>query len=109
MNEEDVSKVVTTQADTGSVDVEDEATSDVDREPPAAIESRFLYVDVAAQRAKQLRRGAVPRLEELAPNPDTGVRPALNSKLERIAMREVSFQKIYYEVPEKKSANEETS
>jgi hypothetical protein len=51
----------------------------------------------------------VPRLEELAPNPDTGVRPAPNSKLERIAMREVSFQKIYYEVPEQKSANEETS
>jgi len=28
--------------------------------PP--IESRFLYVDVAAMRAKQLRRGALPRL-----------------------------------------------
>ena len=109
MTEEDVSKVVATQADTGAVDVEDEAISDVDREPPASIESRFLYVDVAAQRAKQLRRGAVPRLEELAPNPDTGVRPAPNSKLERIAMREVDFQKIYYEVPEEKSASEETS
>ena len=36
--------------------------------PP--IESRFLYVDVAALRAKQLRRGARPRLdqaEETAP------------------------------------------
>ena len=109
MSEENVSKVAATKADTVAVDVEDEATLAVDREPPAAIDSRFLYVDVAAQRAKQLRRGAVPRLEELAPNPDTGVRPSPNSKLERIAMREVDFQKIYYEVPEEKSASEETS
>jgi len=108
MSEEDVSKVVP-QADTDAVDVEGEATPDVERDPPASIESRFLYVDVAAQRAKQLRRGALPRLKELAPNPDTGVRPSPNSKLERIAMREVSFQKIYYEVPEQKSASEETS
>lgn len=109
MSEEDLSKVVSTQADTDAVDVEDEATPDVDREPPASIDSRFLYVDVAAQRAKQLRRGALPRLEELAPNPETGVRPSPNSKLERIAMREVDFQKIYYEVPEQKSASEEKS
>ena len=109
MSEQNESEVVTTQADIEAADVETETTPDVDREPPNAIDSRFLYVDVAAQRAKQLRRGALPRLEELAPNPETGVRPSPNSKLERIAMREVSFQKIYYEVPEQKSANEETS
>jgi len=108
MSEEDVSKVVPL-ADTDAVDVEGEVTPDVDRDPPASIESRFLYVDVAAQRAKQLRRGALPRLKELAPNPETGVRPSPNSKLERIAMREVDFQKIYYEVPEQKSASEEKS
>jgi hypothetical protein len=34
-----------------------------DRTQQAPITSRFLFVDVAAQRAKQLRRGAVPRLE----------------------------------------------
>ena len=68
-----------------------------DREPAPPIESRFLYVDVAAQRAKQLRRGAVPRLPELAPDPQTGVRPVPKNKLERIAMREVDGQKIYYE------------
>ena len=28
------------------------------------IESRFLFVDVAAMRAKQLRRGAIVRLDE---------------------------------------------
>ena len=30
----------------------------------APIESRFLFVDVAAMRAKQLRRGALPRLDD---------------------------------------------
>ena len=30
----------------------------------APIESRFLFVDVAALRAKQLRRGARPRLDQ---------------------------------------------
>ena len=34
------------------------------REPAPPIESRFLFVDVAALRAKQLRRGAKVRLAE---------------------------------------------
>ena len=109
MSEEDVTKVVTTETDNNPTEVDTETTPDVDREPPAPIDSRFLYVDVAAQRAKQLRRGALPRLEELAPNPETGVRPPLNSKLERIAMREVDTQKIYYEVPDPKASTEKTS
>ena len=109
MSEENVTKVATTETDANSTEVETETTPDVDREPPALIDSRFLYVDVAAQRAKQLRRGALPRLEELAPNPETGVRPSPNSKLERIAMREVDAQKIYYEVPDPKSSTEKTS
>ena len=109
MSEEDLSKVGNTETDADASDVATEVTPDFDREPPAAIDSRFLYVDVAAQRAKQLRRGAVPRLPELAPNPETGVRPSLNSKLERIAMREVDYQKIYYELPEPKSAPGGTS
>lgn len=109
MSEEEVSSIVDTQTGSDAADVEAEATSDADREPPASIESRFLYVDVAAQRAKQLRRGALPRLDGFAPNPETGVRPPLNSKLERIAMREVDGQKIHYELPEQTSASEETS
>ena len=108
MSEENVTKVVTTETDANSTEVETETTPDIDREPPASIDSRFLYVDVASQRAKQLRRGALPRLEELAPNPETGVRPSPNSKLERIAMREVDTQKIYYEVPDPKSSTEKT-
>jgi len=49
-------------------------------EPAPAITSRFLFVDVAAQRAKQLRRGALPRVERQAVGPN---------KLERLAMEEV--------------------
>lgn len=75
----------------------DEAQAE--REPAPPIESRFLYVDVAAQRAKQLRRGALPRLEELAGAADEDEPVTANRKLERIAMREVERGKIQYDVP----------
>lgn len=71
-----------------------------ERERMPALESRFLYVDVAARRAKQLRRGALPRLDGLRPDPETGERPVPNSKLERIAMREVDEGLIVYELPD---------
>ena len=49
---------------------------DVPQTPEIAqIESRFLFVDVAAQRAKQLRRGALPRLPQLRPDPGDGRSP----------------------------------
>lgn len=60
-----------------------------DRKPAAPITSRFLFVDVAAQRAKQLRRGALPRL-------DVGTGP---HKLERVAMEEVRTGLIDYSLP----------
>ena len=53
------------------------------------ITSRFLFVDVAAQRAKQLRRGALPRVE----------RPVGPHKLERVAMEEVKVGLIHYTLP----------
>ncbi|HEX5474360.1 MAG TPA: DNA-directed RNA polymerase subunit omega [Vicinamibacterales bacterium] len=59
--------------------------------PAPPITSRFLFVDVAAQRAKQLRRGAVPRIERAA--------PANPHKLERVAMEEVRSGLIQYELP----------
>jgi DNA-directed RNA polymerase subunit K/omega len=66
--------------------------------PP--IESRFLFVDVAAMRAKQLRRGAVPRLdEELEP---TEIHRPDPHKAERVAMEEVRRGLVLYEVPETK-------
>ena len=59
-------------------------------QPAAPITSRFLFVDVAAQRAKQLRRGALPRLERGAQVPH---------KLERLAMEEVRAGVIQYTLP----------
>jgi DNA-directed RNA polymerase omega subunit len=60
-------------------------------EAPAPITSRFLFVDVSAQRAKQLRRGALPRLERP---------PSAPHKLERIAMEEVRSGLIDYTLPQ---------
>lgn len=54
------------------------------------ITSRFLFVDVAAQRAKQLRRGALPRLDRT---------PSTPHKLERVAMEEVRHGVIDYTLP----------
>lgn len=62
--------------------------------PP--IESRFLYVDVAAMRAKQLRRGALPRLED---EEEEAVPRAQPFKAERVAMEEVRRGLVLYEVP----------
>jgi DNA-directed RNA polymerase subunit K/omega len=59
-------------------------------EPAAPITSRFLFVDVAAQRAKQLRRGALPRLQRAHASPH---------KLERVAMEEVRQGVIAYTLP----------
>ena len=68
-------------------------------------DSRFLYVDVASRRAKQLRRGASPRLKGLEVNLETGERPEIKNKLERIAMEEVNDGLIAYKLPEPSKAN----
>ena len=60
-------------------------------QPAAPITSRFLFVDVAAQRAKQLRRGALPRLERAT--------TTVPHKLERVAMEEVKQGVIQYTLP----------
>ncbi len=60
-------------------------------EPAPPISSRFLFVDVAALRAKQLRRGARVRFEtEQTPAP---------LKPERVAMEEVRRCLVQYTVP----------
>ena|SRR3954454_15149560 len=61
-------------------------------EPAEPITSRFLYVDVAAMRAKQLRRGARLRYDV-----DPGT-PA-PKKPERQAMEEVRRRLVQYTVP----------
>jgi len=61
-------------------------------EPAPPIESRFLFVDVAALRAKQLRRGARVRF--------SGDEIPLAHKAERLAMEEVRRGLVYYDVPD---------
>jgi DNA-directed RNA polymerase subunit K/omega len=73
-------------------DVPDFEVEPADEPEPKAppIQSRFLFVDVAAQRAKQLRRGAQPRV----PLPGEGP-----PKLERLAMAEVNDGLVHYTLP----------
>jgi DNA-directed RNA polymerase omega subunit len=73
-------------------DAQDLTASEASAEPAAPITSRFLFVDVAAQRAKQLRRGALPRLERHSPSQHP-------HKLERVAMEEVRTGLIQYALP----------
>ena len=75
--------------------VDPQPEPDAEPERAAPITSRFLFVDVAAQRAKQLRRGARPRLDEATDKP---------FKLERVAMREVEEGRILYTLPPMKTS-----
>jgi DNA-directed RNA polymerase omega subunit len=75
-----------------NVDAQDsQGAGDADGQPAPPITSRFLFVDVAAQRAKQLRRGALSRLDR-----HTSHTP---HKLERIAMEEVRSGLVQYALP----------
>ena len=72
-------------------------------EPAPPITSRFLFVDVAAMRAKQLRRGALSRLSHDDGEPH---RPDPH-KAERIAMEEVRRRLVLYEIPEPPKASKD--
>jgi DNA-directed RNA polymerase subunit K/omega len=74
----------------------------VPAEPLPPIESRFLFVDVAALRAKQLRRGARVRFDM---EPGTPVM----KKPERMAMEEVRRGLVPYAVPQPRVNAEEQS
>jgi DNA-directed RNA polymerase subunit K/omega len=74
---------------------EGESSEPRPKAPP--IESRFLYVDVAAMRAKQLRRGARVRLRE--EDGTWEAHRALPHKAERVAMEEVRRGLVQYDVP----------
>jgi DNA-directed RNA polymerase subunit K/omega len=75
------------------VETDDAAPAPRPKAPP--IESRFLFVDVAAMRAKQLRRGALPRVPD---GPAESHRPVPH-KAERVAMEEVRQGLVLYEIP----------
>ena len=68
-----------------------DAPVELPQEPAIPITSRFLFVDVAAMRAKQLRRGARVRF-----GADQGPMPL---KPERVAMEEVRRRLVQYTVP----------
>jgi DNA-directed RNA polymerase subunit K/omega len=84
-------------------DTDDLLGSDGQPEPSAPrpkappIESRFLFVDVAAMRAKQLRRGALPRLS--ADEDSVDALRVMPFKAERVAMEEVRRGLVLYDVP----------
>src|SRR5678815_4339327 len=85
-------------ADTDELLGSDGQTEPIAPRPKAApIESRFLFVDVAAMRAKQLRRGAVPRLNS---DDDGAETPrVIPFKAERVAMEEVRRGMVLWDVP----------
>lgn len=64
----------------------------------APIESRFLFVDVAALRAKQLRRGARNRLTAL--HDEQQILPSKAIKAERVAMEEVKADLVQWNLPD---------
>jgi DNA-directed RNA polymerase omega subunit len=78
-----------------ATDFPDDPEAMVPVEPVPPIQSRFLFVDVAALRAKQLRRGARIRFD-----PDQHV--PLPHKPERVAMEEVRRGLVSYSVPDPK-------
>jgi DNA-directed RNA polymerase subunit K/omega len=67
-------------------------------EPAPPVSNRFLFVDIAAMRAKQLRRGARPRLDQ---SPDGSHNQP--HKPERVAMEEVRRRLVYYDLPPAKA------
>lgn len=88
------------------------AAEPVERVQGAPIESRFLFVDVAALRAKQLRRGAKSRIETHAAEPVepvTAAPPAPGAptvkkiKAERVAMQEVRQHLVEWQLPDFKA------
>lgn len=73
-------------------------------EPAPLISNRFLFVDIAALRAKQLRRGARPRLDHAGHE----IHP-LPHKAERVAMEEVRRRLVQYDLPVKQAPSPEAA
>jgi DNA-directed RNA polymerase omega subunit len=80
--------------------IEQPEPSTVPAEPAPPIESRFLFVDVAALRAKQLHRGARVRF-------DHGTEADAVHKPERMAMEEVRRGLVYYDVHSRSATHSE--
>lgn len=92
------------ELETSAQDPQDAQIVEQRVEPAPAVSNRFLFVDIAALRAKQLRRGARPRLDgghESHPQPH---------KAERVAMEEVRRRLVQFDLPPAKPpvASQET-
>lgn len=72
------------------------ADAPINHPKAAPIESRFLFVDVAALRAKQLRRGARPRLDQA----EETIPVSKAVKAERVAMEEVKQNLVQWDLPD---------
>ena len=64
-------------------------------EPAPPVSNRFLFVDIAALRAKQLRRGARPRLDQSSHE----THASQPHKAERVAMEEVRRRLVQFDLP----------
>ncbi|MDQ3130231.1 MAG: DNA-directed RNA polymerase subunit omega [Acidobacteriota bacterium] len=73
-----------------NIDAETEETSE--NKPIPAIDSKYRMIILAAQRSKQLQRGATPRVEA----------DMRKQKPTRVAMREIKGEKINFELLEVK-------
>jgi DNA-directed RNA polymerase subunit omega len=64
-----------------------ETSEDGGRQPQPAIDSKYRMIILAAQRSKQLQRGATPRVEA----------DPRKTKTTRIAMKELENGKVHFE------------
>jgi len=80
------------ELETPQIEETSQASEPVEPAPP--VSNRFLFVDIAALRAKQLRRGARPRLDQTTH--DSHAQP---HKAERVAMEEVRHQLVQFDLP----------
>ena len=83
------------QVDPAEVLAAEEAPLEIVKAVP--IESRFLFVDVSALRAKQLRRGARVRLGHGVDEPAPITKQV---KAERVAMEEVKQNLVQWSLPD---------
>lgn len=100
-----------------SDDAEETVETPEPAEPIAPITNRFLFVDVASLRAKQLRRGSTPRIGgapiaglEASPGAEEfGRQSEPSRKLERVAMDEVAHGLIAWDLPGQHPDEDETT
>lgn len=84
------------ELETPETDAPSQASEAIEPAPP--VSNRFLFVDIAALRAKQLRRGARPRIDQ-TPR-DNHPQP---KKAERVAMEEVRRRLVQFDLPAHKA------